>query len=174
MSIREYNGQQVPVADGTATQGTVTQANGANSRGQHVRAYPATVSRPLTRFTKILGGFYLTMAGINIGLAIGDPQRYDGFAHAAHFDWVGQAWQSIFMSNPGLWAALLGAGEILIGVALLAGGRWSLFGYAGVIVFHLALLLFGWGIWLWAGPVLAVVLPVARAYTLALQRAEAR
>ena len=157
MSTREYQSQWA-----MATENRVPPA----------RVYAATVSRPLSRFTKILGGFYLTMAGINIGLSIGDPQHYSGFAHAAHFDWVLQAWQSIFMSNPGMWAALLGVGEILIGTALLAGGRWALLGYAGVIAFHLALLLFGWGIWLWAVPVVAVVLPVSRAYMLALQRAE--
>jgi len=133
--------------------------------------YPATASGRLTRFTKILGGFYLTMAGINIGLAIGDPQRYDGFADASHFDWVSQAWQAVFMEQPAMWATLLGLGEVLLGVALLAGGRWSLLGYLGVIAFHLALLLFGWGVWLWAVPVLIVVVPAARAYLLALRRA---
>lgn len=132
---------------------------------------PATVSRRLNRFTRILGGFYLTMAGINIGLAVGDPQRYDSFAQAAHFDWVSHAWQMIFMAQPALWATLLGLGEVLLGIALLVGGRWALLGYAGVIAFHFALLFFGWGVWLWAVPVLVVVVPTARAYLQALRRA---
>ena len=58
---------------------------------------------------------------------------------------------------------------MLLGIALLAGGRWSLLGYLGVIAFHLAMLLFGWGVWLWAVPVLIVVVPVAWAYFLALR-----
>lgn len=66
---------------------------------------------------------------------------------------------------------MLGLGEVLVGIALLTGGRWSLLGYGGVIAFHLALLLFGWGVWLWAVPVLVVVVPAARAYLLALRRA---
>ena len=111
------------------------------------------------------------MAGINFGLAVGDPQTYDSFAQAAHFDWVSQAWQTAFMAQPAMWATLLGLGEVVLGIALLAGGRWSLLGYLGVIAFHLALLLFGWGVWLWAVPVLIVVGPVARAYLLALRRA---
>jgi hypothetical protein len=141
---------------------------------QHSGMHAVTPSPGLNRFTKVLGGFYLTMAGINIGLSIGDPQTYNGFAHAAHFDWVSSAWQSIFMAHPALWAALLGLGEVLVGIALLTGGRWSLLGYAGVIAFHLALLLFGWGVWLWAVPVLLVVVPAARAYVLALRRAALR
>jgi hypothetical protein len=156
MSIREQQDHQ------TRTEETLFAYAGA---------YPSTVSRQLNRFTKILGGFYLTMAGINIGLSVGDPQMYKGFAHAAHFDWVGQAWQTIFMAQPAVWAALLGLGEVLVGIALLTGGRWSLLGYGGVIAFHLALLLFGWGVWLWAVPVLVVVVPAARAYLLALRRA---
>ena len=156
MSIREHQGQK--------------QATVQESRGAPAGACPSTVSRRLNRFTEVLGGFYLTMAGINIGLAVGDPQKYDSFAHAAHFDWVSQAWQAIFMAQPAVWATLLGVGEVLLGVALLAGGRWSRLGYAGVIAFHLALLLFGWGVWLWAVPVLIAVVPTARAYFLALRR----
>jgi hypothetical protein len=155
MSIREHSGQRPAPRD--------------ESRSGFAGAYPATTSRRLNRFTTCLGGFYLTMAGINIGLSIGDPQVYRDFAQSAHFDWVGQAWQAIFMAQPAVWAALLGLGEMLIGIALLSGGRWALFGYAGVIAFHLALLLFGWGVWLWAVPVLVVVVPAARAYARALR-----
>ena len=61
-------------------------------------------------------------------------------------------------------AGVLAAGEIAIGVALLNGGRWALAGYAAVLAFHLALLLFGWGTWLWSIPVLAVVVPVGLTY----------
>jgi hypothetical protein len=32
-----------------------------------------------------------------------------------------------------------------------------------VIVFHLALMLFGWGFWLWSAPALALIVPLALA-----------
>lgn len=128
----------------------------------------------LQRFTKCVGGFYLVTGGINIGLAIGRPAIYSAFADSALFSWVHGAWQSVFMGNPALWAALLGAGELLVGVALLAGRRWTLAGYVAVIAFHLALMLFGWGIWLWAVPVLAAVVPSARAWSRTLRRNETR
>lgn len=62
------------------------------------------------------------------------------------------------------WAGALAAGEIAVGVALLNGGRWGLVGFLAVVAFHLALLCFGCGTWLWSVPVLAVVLPVTVGY----------
>jgi len=127
-------------------------------------------SRRLQRFTTCVGGFYLVMGGINIGLSIGRPGVYAAFADAALFDWVRDTWQTVFMAHPAVWAALLGGGEVLVGIALLSGRRWSMAGYLAVILFHLALMLFGWGVWLWAAPVLAVVVPSARAWARSLRR----
>ena len=131
---------------------------------------PVGIPHGLRRFTVVAGGFYLTMAGINFGLAIGNPQTYAAFADAALFDWVRQAWLDVFMAHPAVWAGLLGAGEVLVGSALLAGGRWALAGLLAVIAFHLALMIFGWGVALWAVPVLAATIPVTRAYLRALRR----
>lgn len=118
----------------------------------------------------VTGGFYLTMAGINFGLAIGNPQTYTGFADAALFNWVRQAWLDVFMAHPVMWAGLLGAGKVFVGSALLAGGRWALAGLLAVIAFHLALMLFGWGVALWFLPILAVTIPVAHAYLRAVRQ----
>lgn len=128
----------------------------------------------LQRFTKCVGGFYLVMGGINIGLSIGRPTIYSGFADGALFSWVQDAWQTVFMADPAVWAALLGAGELLVGVALLSGRRWAMAGYVAVIAFHLALMFFGWGVWLWAVPVLAAVVPSARAWSRSLRRSRTR
>ena len=35
-------------------------------------------------------------------------------------------------------------------------------GYLAVVVFHLALMLFGWGFWLWCLPALGIALPATR------------
>jgi hypothetical protein len=128
------------------------------------RVRTGIVSPAVRRFTSVLGGFYLTMAGINLGLAIARPGIYAAFANAALFGWVQHAWDRIFMARPGGWAAGLAAGEILVGAALLAGRRWSVAGYGAVIAFHLALLFFGWWSWAWAVPVLTVTIPVALRY----------
>ena len=62
------------------------------------------------------------------------------------------------MADPRLWALLLGAGELLIAALLIFARR---LGYLAVIAFHLALMLFGWGFWLWCVPALAFAVPAA-------------
>ena len=104
-----------------------------------------------------IGGFYLVMAGINIGVVIGDSEVYRHFADQGLFSFVRNGWLDIVMAAPGMWIGLLAAGEIAIGIALLAGGRWTLPGYAAIVAFDLALVLFGWGILIWSGPVLLLM-----------------
>jgi hypothetical protein len=110
----------------------------------------------------VIGGFYLVMAGINIGVVVGDAETYRHFADGAVFAFVRDGWLDIVMTAPGVWIGLLAAGEIAIGTALLAGGWWTLPGYAAIIAFHLALVLFGWGFLIWSGPVLLLMALVLR------------
>ena len=58
-------------------------------------------------------------------------------------------WQNIFMADPTLWALLLAVAELTIAVLLVKSPRA---GYVAVIAFHLALMCFGWGFWLWSVP----------------------
>lgn len=99
-----------------------------------------------------LGGF------IHFGLALFDPEGYRPFADGALFDWVNHGWQNIFMADPRAWALMLSIGEFLLTALLLIEPR---LGYLGVIAFHLALMLFGWGFWLWCLPALAFAVPAA-------------
>ena len=123
---------------------------------------------PGPRATRIsIGEFYLVMAGINIGLVVGDSEVYRHFADRGLFPFVRDGWADIVMAAPGVWIGLLAGGEISIGVALVAGGRWTLPGYAAIVVFHLALVLFGLGILTWSGPVLLLMSLVVRRELLA-------
>ena len=109
----------------------------------------------------ILAGFVLMFglgAFVHVGLAIGNPTTYRPFADAALFGWVREGWEDVFMSDPRLCALLLGAGELLVAVLLIVARR---IGYTAVIAFHLALMLFGWGFWLWSVPALAFAVPAA-------------
>jgi hypothetical protein len=130
--------------------------------------HPSTTLRPVRRIpspraTRIsIGEFYLVMAGINIGLVVGDSEAYRHFADRGMFSFVRNGWAHIVMTAPGVWIGLLAAGEIAIGIALVAGGRWTLPGYAAIVVFHLALVLFGWGILTWSAPVLVLMALVIR------------
>jgi hypothetical protein len=126
-----------------------------------VPASPHTTRvRSVRRF---VGGFYLTMAGVNLGIIFADPETYRHFADDSYLAFVTQQWQDIVMANPSLWGLLLAIGEIALGSLLLVGGRAARIGWVGVFVFHVLLMLFGLGIWFWSLPVLAVLIPVARA-----------
>ncbi len=123
---------------------------------------PITQIPSATIWRAIRWGFvalFASGAGIHTVLALTTPRSYDGFADAALFTWTTEAWRNIFMAHPSLWALLLAGGELAIAVLLIKTRR---LGYVAVIVFHLALMLFGWGFWLWCVPVLAFAIPAAR------------
>ncbi|MBG6191591.1 hypothetical protein IWX64_002556 [Arthrobacter sp. CAN_A212] len=115
--------------------------------------------RGLTR--KVVGGFFLFTGGIHLGIVAADPQFYAAFANEAVFPLVTEAWHQVFMAQPAAWGLALAVGEATLGVLLLRGGTAAKVGWLGVITFHLGLMVFGWGFWLWSVPFLAIVLPAA-------------
>lgn len=116
---------------------------------------------PLQAVRRFVGGFYLTMGGVNAGIVFADPTTYAHFADQSALPFVVRTWSEVVMSAPAFWGLLLAVGEIVLGVLLLRGGRGARFGWAGVLVFHALLMLFGPGIWVWCLPVLAVLSPLA-------------
>jgi hypothetical protein len=114
---------------------------------------------------------FLVTAGIHIGIVGADAQQYRHFADGA-LPLVRTAWRDVFIANPSAWGLAVAAGELLIGIAILVGGRWIRLGLVGAIGFHVALMLFGFGFWVWILPMLvllvalwprsAAVIPVAR------------
>lgn len=121
----------------------------------------ALIGKDLPR--KIVGGFFLFTGGIHLGIVAAGPDFYAPFADGALFELVDAAWDRIFMAAPVTWGLALSLGEAALGILLLLGGVWAKAGWAGVIAFHLALMLFGWGFWLWSVPVLAFLIPGALA-----------
>jgi hypothetical protein len=113
------------------------------------------------RVRQLVGRLFLVTAGVNLGMAIADASDYRGFADAALFGWVEDLWAVTFGEHPAAWALVLAAGELLLGILLLHGGTATRLGGLGVIVFHLALVLFGWGFLTWCLPALAVLVPAA-------------
>ena len=112
---------------------------------------------------RFVGGFFLVMAGINAGIVVGDPHTYRTFADGSWSSFVTEAWHDVVMAHPLAWILLLAAGEVTLGVLLLQGGPAARAGWAGVVAFHVLLMSFGFGFWLWSVPVLAVLVPCARA-----------
>jgi len=93
-----------------------------------------------------VGGFYLFTAGVHLGIVAADPQFYRPFADPSYLPFIRDAWHSVFMAHPASWGLALMAGEILPAVLFLVGGRAAPGGWVGVIVFHVLLMLFGFGI----------------------------
>jgi len=111
---------------------------------------------------RFVGGFFLVTGGIHIGIVAADTSFYGPFADGA-LPAVRTAWADVFMAHPAAWGLAVAAGEIALGLCLFGRGRAVAVGWAGVIAFHLALLLAGWGFWMWSIPVLALLVPAALA-----------
>lgn len=110
----------------------------------------------------VVGGFYLVMGGVHLGIVAADPLTYEGFAQRGLFGFVRSGWSQVVMADPTVWGLLLVAGEVTLGTLLLLGGRSAVVGWVGVIAFHVLLMLFGWWVWVWSVPALAVLVPLAR------------
>ena len=113
-------------------------------------APPVSTRRDLA--ASLVGGFFLVMAGVHLGLISSDPEAYRHFADHALLGFVRTGWAEVFMAAPVVFGALLMLGEILIGTLLLAEGRAARVGWSLAVAFHALLLLFGWWAWLWAVP----------------------
>lgn len=112
-------------------------------------------ARP-SRFSRSVGHLFLWTSGVHVGIVAADTEFYRAFADGA-LPVVREAWSAVFMASPVLWGLAVALGELLIGAATLRGGRWTQFGLFGAIGFHLCLMLFGWGFWLWSLPMLALL-----------------
>ncbi|MEO8829380.1 hypothetical protein [Lapillicoccus sp.] len=127
------------------------------------RAAPREAART-SRWTAraIIGSFFLWTSGIHVGIAVVDPSSYQHFADAAVVAWVERGWNEIFMASPRVWGLAVAAGELMLGLLLLRGGRAAKVGWLGVIGFTLALVLFGWGFLIWSAPALGVLVLLTR------------
>jgi hypothetical protein len=109
-----------------------------------------------------VGGFFLMTGGVHLGMVAADPTVYRHFADQALFGFVRDGWRDVFMAHATFWGLCLMALEVTLGVLLLAGPRTAAVGWAGVIAFHVLLMLFGFGFWVWSVPALALLVHLAR------------
>ena len=128
-----------------------------------VPAARADAQRPPRAWERsLVGCFFVMMGGVHLGLVAADPGVYRHFADEALFGFVRSGWREVFMADPAFWGLCVMAGELVLGALLLVGGRAATVGWVGVLAFHVLLMLFGPGFWLWSVPALALLVYLAR------------
>jgi hypothetical protein len=88
-------------------------------------------------------------------LARGDD--YAEFAKGSYLPFVRDTWRSVVVPSHDFWIGLLIVFELAIGVLALAGGWRTQLAYTSAIAFHIALLSFGWGFYLWSIPMIVAL-----------------
>jgi hypothetical protein len=124
------------------------------SRTTRAAAATALRHRPPALTTGV-GGFFTFTGGIHVGIVAADTAFYEPFGEPGLFGFVRTGWAEVFMAAPEVWGLLLAAAEVAVGVLLLVGGRAARVGWVLTIVFHVLLMLFGFGIWTWSVPAIA-------------------
>lgn len=95
-------------------------------------------------------------AAVNtVFLARGDDYRE--FADGAYVDFVTDTWRSLVVPDHHLFIGALVVFELLVGILVLRGGRATQVAYVLALGFHVALLSFGWGFYLWSVPMLVAL-----------------
>jgi hypothetical protein len=90
-------------------------------------------------------------------------ETYAKFADGAYVPFVRNTWRTLVVPNHYAFISLLIAFELLVGVLMLIGGKRAQLGLAGAIAFHVGLLSFGWGFYLWSIPMIGALALLLRA-----------
>jgi hypothetical protein len=127
-----------------------------------LRARRSTRARFVARIA--LGTLFLVFgAVVNAVYLVIDRDSFAAFGEMSQFHFVRDTWASLVVPDLGLFIGLLIAGEAVMGVLVLSGGRWLRAGLVMLMAFHLGLLFFGWWLWLYAVPMLGALTLLLRA-----------
>ena len=88
---------------------------------------------------------------------------YAKFADGSYLAFVRRTWRTLVVPNHETWISLLIVFEVMVGLLAMRGGRRTQLAYAAAIAFHVALLSFGWGFYLWSVPMIAALSQLLRA-----------
>lgn len=103
-----------------------------------------------------LAALYLGAGALVNAVFVVRGDDYADFAAGSYLPFVRDTWTSLVVPNHHLFiGGLLVAFEAAVGVLALLGGRRAVLALIGAIGFHVALLSFGWGFFLWSLPMLA-------------------
>jgi hypothetical protein len=120
-------------------------------------AFHSTESRTGRIGRVAFGAMFVLGAAAHALLVLLSPTAYRSFADGASLPFIKHAWRSILVPNVSVLIPVLAIFELIVGLSILAGGHWTRWGLAAAIAFHLGLMLFGWGFWVWSIPMLALL-----------------
>jgi uncharacterized membrane protein YphA (DoxX/SURF4 family) len=103
-------------------------------------------------------GFLFLVAGAAVNTVLllrGDD--YAEFADGSYLAYVRDTWRSLVVPHHDVFISALVVFELVVGSLALVGGRRTQLAYGLAIAFHVALLSFGWGFFLWSLPMLAAL-----------------
>jgi hypothetical protein len=109
------------------------------------------------------GLVFILAAAANIVLVSVSGSSYSSFADASMLGFVRDTWHSVVATHVTTFIPLLAVFEIFTGLMLMGRGFLVVIGLIAAIAFHVALLCFGWGFWLYCLPVLVVLALMLRA-----------
>lgn len=109
-------------------------------------------------------GFLYIVAGAGANAwMLASGEDYRDFAKASYIPFVRDTWESLVVPNHDVWISLLIVFEFAVGALALAGAKRTQLAYVLAIAFHICLLSFGWGFYLWSVPMIAAFITLLRA-----------
>jgi hypothetical protein len=119
----------------------------------------------------VWGVVYAGGSLVHFRLATGNTGAYRDFAQWVNPPaWVAQAWDSVFMAHRSVFGSSIGSYELVTGVLILRGDKSAVIGLWLALLFHLGLIFFGFGIWLYCVPAICLLVLVLRAQLRAVRR----
>jgi hypothetical protein len=98
---------------------------------------------------------------VNLALLLGG-EDYADFAEGSFIPFVRETWASLVVPNVGIFIPILIAFETFVGITVLMGRRWTQAALVAAIGFHVALMAFGVGFFIWSVPMIAALATLLR------------
>lgn len=129
-----------------------------------VAALRARHSRRAARIGQLgVAALYLGAGALVNAVFLATGEDYAEFADSAYIPFVRDTWRDLVVPNHDAFISALIIFELAVGLLALAGGKRAQVGLGAAIAFHVALLSFGWGFYVWSVPMIGALSLLFRA-----------
>jgi hypothetical protein len=121
-------------------------------------------SQQAVRFGRLaLAALFVVAGALVNAIMLAGGEDYADFADGAYLAFVRDTWRDVVVPNHHAWISLLIGFEAAVGLLAVVGGRSAQLALVAAIAFHVALLSFGWGFYLWSIPMIGAFSLLLRA-----------